>query len=65
MFRRPLQLRIGANESVFGVSPVAAAAIREAIEDTWMYNDPEVHDLRAALAAHHGVSAASSEEHTS
>ncbi|MFP6642293.1 MAG: aminotransferase class I/II-fold pyridoxal phosphate-dependent enzyme [Candidatus Latescibacterota bacterium] len=55
---RPLQVRIGANESVFGVSPVAAAAIREAIEDIWMYNDPEAHDLRAALAAHHGVSAA-------
>lgn len=55
---RPLQVRIGANESVFGMSPVAAAAIRKAIGDLWMYSDPEAHDLRAALAAHHAVSAA-------
>lgn len=52
---RPLQIRLGANESVFGVSPVAAAAMREAVTDLWMYNDPEAHELRAALATHHHV----------
>ncbi len=23
--------------------------------EAWMYGDPEMHDLRAAIAAHHGV----------
>jgi histidinol-phosphate aminotransferase len=30
----------------------------EAASGAWMYGDPEVHDLRAALAAHHGVTPA-------
>lgn len=47
--------RLGANESVFGPSPRVVAAIAGAAPDAWMYGDPEVHDLRAALAAHHGV----------
>lgn len=47
--------RIGANESVFGPSPKAIAAMREAAAETWMYCDPENHDLKAALASHHGV----------
>lgn len=47
--------RIGANESVFGPSPRAIAAMQEAAAQVWMYGDPEIHDLRAALAAHHGV----------
>lgn len=47
--------RIGANESVFGPSPRAVAAMAEAARDLWMYGDPTLHDLRAALAAHHGV----------
>jgi histidinol-phosphate aminotransferase len=49
--------RLGANESVFGPSPKAVAAIAEAASGAWMYGDPEVHDLRRALAAHHGVGA--------
>ncbi len=49
--------RLGANESVFGPSPRAVAAIAAAARDAWMYGDPEVHDLRHALAAHHGVGA--------
>jgi histidinol-phosphate aminotransferase len=48
--------RLGANESVFGPSPKAIRAMRMAVKDTWMYGDPESHDLRAALAAKHGVS---------
>lgn len=47
--------RLGANESVFGPSPRAVAAMAEAAKDSWMYGDPEVHDLRAALAKHHGI----------
>jgi histidinol-phosphate aminotransferase len=47
--------RLGANESPFGPSPLAVAAMREAAADAWKYGDPEVHDLRLALAAHHDV----------
>ncbi|GAA5072857.1 pyridoxal phosphate-dependent aminotransferase [Roseibacterium beibuensis] len=47
--------RLGANESVFGPSPRAVAAIAEAAKDAWMYGDPEGFELRSALAAHHGV----------
>jgi histidinol-phosphate aminotransferase len=49
------QARLGANESVFGPSPKAIAAIADAAAGAWMYGDPEVYDLRHALAAHHGV----------
>lgn len=52
---RAFAARIGANESVFGPSPKAIAAMRDAATGTWMYGDPENHDLKAALAAHHGV----------
>ncbi|MCU0907570.1 MAG: pyridoxal phosphate-dependent aminotransferase [Rhodobacteraceae bacterium] len=47
--------RLGANESVFGPSPAAVQAMARAAQDTWMYADPEAHDLRHAIAAHHGV----------
>ncbi len=47
--------RIGANENVFGPSPRAIEAMREAAAHTWKYGDPESHDLRAALARHLGV----------
>ena len=52
---RTFRARIGANESVFGPSPKAVAAMQEAVAQTWMYADPENHDLKAALAAYHGV----------
>ncbi len=55
---RPFDIRVGANESAFGVSPHAAEAMRAAIECISWYGDPEGHDLRAALAAHHGVDSA-------
>jgi histidinol-phosphate aminotransferase len=44
--------RIGANENVFGPSPKAVAAMQVAAGESWMYGDPENHDLKAALAAH-------------
>jgi len=47
--------RLGANESVFGPSPRAVAAIAKAAKEAWMYGDPEGFELRSALAAHHGV----------
>src|SRR5262245_11629353 len=52
---RPFTARLGANESVFGPSPKAIAAMREAAAGNWMYADPESHDLRAAIARLHGV----------
>lgn len=53
----PFRARLGANESVFGPSPKAIAAMQAAAPEAWMYADPEAHDLRRALAAHHGVTA--------
>lgn len=51
--------RLGANENLFGPSPRAIAAMKQAASDVWMYGDPENHDLRRALAAHHGIPAES------
>jgi histidinol-phosphate aminotransferase len=52
---RPFRARIGANESVFGPSPRAIAAIADAAAEAWKYGDPECHDLKVALARHHGI----------
>lgn len=54
---RPFAARVGANESGFGPSPRAVAAMQATASDVWMYGDSECHDLRHALAAHHGVGA--------
>lgn len=51
----PFRARLGANESLFGPSPKAIAAMKAAAAETWMYGDPENHDLKQSLAAHHGV----------
>ncbi len=47
--------RLGANESVFGPSPKAIAAMQEAASGAWTYGEPENYDLKQALATHHGV----------
>lgn len=47
--------RLGANESGFGPSPAVRRAIEAAAVDVWKYCDPENHDLKQALARHHGV----------
>ena len=52
---KTFRVRIGANESAFGVSPRAAAAMSEAASGVAWYCDPEGYDLRAELAAMHGV----------
>lgn len=54
---RPFRARLGANESLFGPSPKALAAMRDAVSGTWMYSDPENFELRDAIARLHGVSA--------
>ena len=54
---RPFRARLGANESSFGASPEATAAMRAAAGGNWKYADPENHDLRHAIAAFHGVAA--------
>lgn len=52
---RPFRARLGANESIFGPSPNAIAAMQEAAAESWKYGDAENYALRHALAAHHGV----------
>lgn len=52
---RPFVARLGANESVFGPSPKAIKAMRAAVSEVWKYGDPESHDLRHAIAAHHRI----------
>ncbi|MDG2167038.1 MAG: aminotransferase class I/II-fold pyridoxal phosphate-dependent enzyme [Opitutales bacterium] len=47
--------RIGANESVFGISPKARAAIENSIDSISCYSDPEWGDLREAIADKHQV----------
>jgi histidinol-phosphate aminotransferase len=54
---RRFRVRIGANENVFGPSPKAIAALQDAAADIWKYCDPEIHDLKQALAAHHRIPA--------
>lgn len=51
----PFAARLGANESPFGPSPRALAAIAAAASEAWKYGDPECHDLRHALATHHRI----------
>ncbi len=52
---RPFRARLGANESLFGPSPKAIAAMTEAVQGSWMYSDPENLALRDAIADLHGV----------
>ena len=47
--------RLGANESVFGPSPKAIAAMQAESAEIWKYGDSTNHDLRHALAAHYDI----------
>lgn len=51
----PFRLRIGANESAFGVSPKAKAAMAAELDRVSWYCDPEHFDLRERLAEMLGV----------
>lgn len=49
-------VKLNTNESPFGPSPQALAAMREAANDALrLYPDPEATELRAELAEYHGV----------
>ncbi|SPF81909.1 pyridoxal phosphate-dependent aminotransferase [Pseudoprimorskyibacter insulae] len=52
---KPFRARLGANENVFGPSPKAIEAMRNADAELWKYGDPTSFDLRGALAAHLSV----------
>lgn len=52
---RAFRARLGANESGFGPSPQAIAAMQAAASEAWMYGDSECHALRMALSAHHKI----------
>jgi len=52
---KPIRARIGANESGFGCSPQVAAAMADAASSMWRYGDPELFELRSALARHLGI----------
>jgi histidinol-phosphate aminotransferase len=49
-------VRLGANESAFGPSPRAIAAMSAELDRLAWYGDPDSLDLRDALAAKHGCS---------
>ena len=46
---------IGANESVFGPSPLVQDAITNEARFVWQYGDPENFDLKTALSHKHNV----------
>jgi histidinol-phosphate aminotransferase len=46
-------VRLGANESPFGPSPLAVAAMRAELERLSWYGDPDAYELRVALAKKH------------
>ena len=48
---RPFKARIGANESVFGPSPLAIEAMQRAAPEMWMYCDPD--NLESVCKQHH------------
>jgi histidinol-phosphate aminotransferase len=50
-----IKARIGANESVFGPSHKAIAAMQTAASESWKYGDPENFGLKTAIAEHLGV----------
>ena len=52
---RDIELRLGANESPFGPSPLALEAMRAQASQVQNYGDHEGYLLREALAAKHGV----------
>ena len=51
----PFLARLGANESVFGPSPFAVAAMQDAAGQCWQYADATNYDLIQAISAHMGV----------
>jgi histidinol-phosphate aminotransferase len=52
---KPLRLRLGANESLFGPSPRALDAMRESLGRISYYGDPESFAVASEIARRHGV----------
>ena len=50
-------IKLNTNESPYPPSPKVIEAVRQMAPNMWMYGDPENHDLKAALAVHHGCGA--------
>jgi histidinol-phosphate aminotransferase len=49
-------LKLASNENLLGPSPLAVEAMRQLAPDIWLYPDGSGFQLKAALAARHGVS---------
>jgi histidinol-phosphate aminotransferase len=49
-------IKLASNANPLGPSPVALAAMQKSLADAWLYPDGNGHELKAALAKHHGVS---------
>jgi histidinol-phosphate aminotransferase len=50
-------VKLASNENPLGPSPRAIAAMQRALADVWLYPDGNGHELKQALARHHGVQA--------
>ncbi len=48
-------IKLASNENPLGASPQALEAVREAIDDLWLYPDANGFHLKTALAEKHGV----------
>jgi histidinol-phosphate aminotransferase len=48
-------VKLASNENPLGPSPRAVAAMQKSIADVWLYPDGNGHELKQALARHHGV----------
>jgi len=48
-------LKLASNENPLGPSPRAIQAMRDSLQDIWLYPDGNGHDLKLALARWHGV----------
>ncbi len=51
-------VKLASNENPLGPSPLAIAAMQKALTELWLYPDGNGHELKQALALHHGVDAA-------
>ncbi|PKL95721.1 MAG: histidinol-phosphate transaminase [Gammaproteobacteria bacterium HGW-Gammaproteobacteria-8] len=48
-------IKLASNENPLGASPLALAAIRNAVDDLWLYPDANGYELKQALAGRHGL----------
>jgi histidinol-phosphate aminotransferase len=54
-FGTRIRLRLGANESMYGISPAANESILAALCQTNWYGDPQSYDLKSKLASRFGI----------